>query len=89
MISEEKMTHIVHLMLDGIWKQDLVDYSNEEEALREAKKVCLGYIQQINALSENVRKKIASLKSAPREGTPQWDNLYQKYLEEEVQKKGG
>ncbi|NDD04547.1 MAG: DUF507 domain-containing protein, partial [Proteobacteria bacterium] len=34
MISEEKMIHIVHLMLDGIWKQDLVDYPNEEEALR-------------------------------------------------------
>jgi len=61
MLSEEKMTHIVHLMLDGIWKQDLVDYPNEEEALREAKKVCLGYIQQINALGDNVRKKIASL----------------------------
>ena len=89
MISEEKMTHIVHLMLDGIWKQDLVDYPNDEEALREAKKVFLGYVQQINALGDVVRKKIASLQSPPREGTPQWDTLYQKYLEEEVQKKGG
>jgi hypothetical protein len=49
----------------------------------------LGYIQQINAASETVRKKILSQKNPPREGTPQWDNLYQKYLEEEVQKKGG
>lgn len=89
MISEEKMTHIVHLILDGIWKQDLVDYPNEEEALREAKKICFGYIQQINALGDVVTKKILSQKNPPREGTPQWDTLYQKYLEEEVHKKGG
>jgi len=89
MISEEKMTHIVHLMLDGIWKLDMVDYPNEEETLREAKKVCFSYIQQVNAVSEIARAKILSLKSPPREGTPQWDTLYQKYLEEEIQKKGG
>ncbi|NBX93288.1 MAG: DUF507 family protein [Proteobacteria bacterium] len=89
MISEEKMIHIVHLMLDGIWKQDLVDYPNEEEALREAKKLSLGYINQINAVGEIVQKKILSQKNPPREGTPQWDTLYQKYLLEEVQKKGG
>lgn len=89
MISEEKMIHIVHLILDGIWKQDMVDYTDEEEALREAKKICLGYIQQVNAVSDEARKKILSMKNPPREGTPQWDNLYQKYLEEAVQKKGG
>lgn len=89
MISEEKMIHIVHLMLDGVWKQDMVEYPNEEEALREAKKICLGYIQQVNAVSEDARKKILAMKNPPREGTPQWDVLYQKYLEEEIHKKGG
>jgi len=89
MISEEKMTHIVHLILDGIWKADLVDYPNEQEALQEAKKVCFGYIRQINAAGEAVRNKILSQKNPPIEGTPQWENLYQKYLEEEVHKKGG
>jgi len=88
-ISEEKMTHIVHLILDGLHTQGLVDFSPKEEALREAKRVCLGYIQQVNAASDIVRQKISSLKNPPREGTPQWDTLYQKYLEEEIQKKGG
>jgi hypothetical protein len=67
----------------------MVDYADEEEALREAKKICLGYIQQVNAVGEDARKKILSMKNPPREGTPQWDTLYQKYLEEEIHKKGG
>ena len=89
MISEEKMIHIVHLMLDGIWKADMVDYPDEDMAMREGKKICNQYISQINAVGDAVRKKILSQKTPPREGTPQWDTLYHKYFEEELSKKGG
>lgn len=89
MISEEKMIHIVHLMIDGIWKEDFVDYPDEDEALREAKKVCVKYIEHMNSASEVARKKILSQKSPPQENSRQWDVLYQKYLEEELKKLGG
>ncbi len=89
MISEEKMIHIVHLMLDGIYHADMVDYSNDDEAMREAKKVCVQYINDMNSVSDAARKRILSQKKPPMENSPQWEVLYQKYYEEEVRKKGG
>jgi len=89
MISEEKMGHILHLMLDGIWKADMIDYPQEEEAFREAKKVCLAYINQLNSVTDAARKRILSQKNPPMENTPQWEVLYQKYFEEESNKRGG
>ena len=83
------MVHVVHLIIDGIWKADMVDYTDEDEALKEAKKVCLQYMTQVNSVSDAARQKILSQKSPPREGTPQWDVLYNKYLEEELAKKRG
>lgn len=88
MISEEKMVHIVHLMIDGIYHDDLVDYSNEDEALKEAKKVCLQWLSAMNSVTEIARKRISTQKAAPMEGTPQWDILFNKYTEEEMKKKG-
>ena len=88
MISEEKMTHIVHLIIDGIWKLDMVDYPDEDAAMREAKRVSLEFIRQLNTVGERVAKRIRGLKNPPFENSPQWDILYQKYLEEELNKQG-
>ncbi len=88
MISEEKMIHIVHLMIDGIYHDDLVDYSNEDEALKEAKKVCVQWVAGITAVTDIVKKRISSQKNAPMESSPQWDILFNKYTEEEMKKKG-
>lgn len=89
MISEEKMIHIIHLMLDGVKKAGLVEFPRQEEAVREGKKACLLYIKHVNDAGDVARARILSQKNPPMEGSPQWENLYQKYLEEEVQKRGG
>jgi len=89
MISEEKMVHIVHLLIDGLYKADFVDYSDDDAALREAKRVCLQYMNQVNKVTELARKRILSQKNPPLENSRQWDTLFQKYYEEEVQKIGG
>jgi len=89
MISEEKMVHIVHLMLDGIKKAGLVELPKEEEAIREARRTCLLFLNHLNSVADLARQRILSQKNPPQEHTSQWDNLYQKYLEEEWRKKGG
>jgi hypothetical protein len=66
-----------------------VDYPDEDAALREAKKVCLQYLNQLNQVTELARKRILSQKNPPLENSRQWDTLFQKYCEEEAQKKGG
>ena len=89
MISEEKMIHITHLMIDGIWKEDLVDYSDEDEALKEAKKICVQFVKKMQEVEEIARRRIETQKNAPPVMSPQWEILYKKYYEEEMQKRGG
>ena len=89
MISEEKMSHIIHLMLDGIEKAGMATFSNKDEAIRETRKVCNQYISGINSVGELARKRLLSLKNPPLEFSQQWDVLYHKYFEEEMRKRGG
>lgn len=89
MISEEKMVHIAHLIIDGLYKVDFVDYADDDEALKETKRICLGYIKHLSRASEVASARIKSQKNPPMEHSPQWDNLYNKYLEEELKKVGG
>jgi len=89
MISDDKMTHIVHLMLDGIQKAGMATYSDKEQAVRESRKICLSYLSQLNKVGDIVRERILSQKNAPIENSPQWDNLYEKYYDEEMRRRGG
>ncbi len=89
MISEEKMIHIVHLLLDGLEKDASVTYPDKVLAMREAKRVALSYQSAMESCGETARKRISSQKNPPPENSRQWDTLYAKYLEEELQKKGG
>ncbi len=89
MISEEKMRHVLHLMLDGIEKAGLVTYPNKDEAMRESRKMCFQYISQMNQVAEAALHRITSQKNPPPEYSPQFEVLYQKYYEEELKKRGG
>jgi hypothetical protein len=89
MISEEKMIHVVHLILDGLEKGGLVSYTNKDETVREAKKICLLHLKQMSNVADIARARILSQKNPPLEKTSQWENLYAKYYEEEMRKKGG
>lgn len=87
-ISEERQTHLAHLLTDGIWEDDLVDYSDDDQALRAAKRAILEFVKDEEELDKRAREKVASLKRGVMEGTPEWDILYKKYYEEERGKRG-
>lgn len=89
MISEEKMAHSLHLILDAIEKAGLVSYPDKGAALREAKRIGNGYLNQFKAAEEAARRRILSQKKPPPEFSSEFDVLYQKYLEEELRKLGG
>jgi hypothetical protein len=88
-ISDEKMSHVIHLMLDGLEKAGLARFPKKDEALREAKKVGNRYLVHLGEAEEAARKRISSMKNAPPEFSPQYQNLYQKFHEEELKKRGG
>jgi uncharacterized protein len=89
MISEEKMVHVLHLMLDGLEKAKFVSYPNKDLAVREAKKVCFKIVSQMASVGDIARKRISTQKNPPPENSAQWDVLYRKYYEEEARKIGG
>jgi hypothetical protein len=88
-ISEEKMSHVLHLMLDGIEKAGLASFTDKELAIRESRKACFQYISQFGQVAELARKKILSMKNPPPEFSNQWEALYKKFYEEEMNKLGG
>lgn len=85
-ISEDRQSHLAHIITDAIWNDDLVDYSDEDQALRIAKKAIAEFVKEDEAIDQAARVKVASLKRGVVEGSPEWDILYKKYYEEERQK---
>jgi len=89
LISDEKVAHVLNLMLNGIEKAGMVKFSDKQLAFNEARKAFFTYIAQVNSVEELARHRILSQKNPPPEHSPQWETLYRKYFEEELRKKGG
>ena len=89
MITEDRRTHLAHVVVDGIWKDDLVDYANEDEAIRIAKRAMQKFVDELDAVDQKARTMVSSLKRDVQEGTPEWDVLYAKYFEEELKRRSG
>lgn len=85
-LSENRISHLAHLIVDGLWKEDLADFPNEARALAETKGVLTEFFNLDDRLDEIVRQKIQSLSRAIPPGGREWDILYRKYLEEELKK---
>jgi hypothetical protein len=87
MLSEDRQTHIAHIIVDGIWKDDLVEYPHEDEVIREAKRVVVEYVKHETNVDEAVRSRILTQKKGILEGSREFDILYKKYYEEEQSKR--
>jgi hypothetical protein len=86
-LSEDRISHISHLLSDGIWKDDLVDFTNDELALKEIKRTIFEYLKLGDDADEAARAKIRSMSKVIPEGSFEWEVLYKKYLAEETAKK--
>ncbi|HPI39998.1 MAG TPA: DUF507 family protein [Pseudobdellovibrionaceae bacterium] len=87
-LSEERQTHFAHVITDGVWKDDIVDFTDEDLALKLAKTAIRDFVKEDSEVDVRVRAKVGSLKRGVIEGTPEWDILYQKYYQEEKNKRG-
>jgi len=85
-LSESRISHLAHLIVDGIRKGSLADFSDERRALTESKRVLHEFFQREDQLDERVREKIQSLSRHIPPGSREWDVLYRKYLEQELRK---
>ena len=87
-LSEDRQNHLAHVITDGIWKDDIVDFVDDDQALRVAKIAIRNYVKAAGDLDVKIKEKIASLKRNVIEGSPEWDVMYRKYMEEELKRRG-
>ncbi len=87
-LSEERQSHWAHILTDKIWNDDLVNYTDEDQALRLAKVAIKQFVDKDTDIDTRARAKVASLKRNVMEGSPEWDIMYKKYYEEELKKNG-
>ncbi len=87
-LSEDRISHLAHIVSDGVWKDDLVDFNDDELVLHEIKRAITDYLKVEDDADTAARDKIRSLSRDVPEGSREWDILYRKYFEEELSKKG-
>ncbi|HSF56763.1 MAG TPA: DUF507 family protein [Candidatus Binatia bacterium] len=85
-LSESRISHLAHLIVDGLGKGNLVGFTHEGRALAETKRVIHEFFQREDDIDELVRRKIMSLSRQIPAGSREWDVLYRKYFEEEKRK---
>ena len=85
---EEMPIHLAHLIIDAVWKDDLVDYTDDNRALKVAKQSVAKFLNEVEILNDQVRHKIQSIKRTILEGSDEWKALYDRFYKEELHRRG-
>jgi hypothetical protein len=86
-ISEDRISHLAHRILDKLWKDDLADFPDEARALSAIKDSLGSFLAIADEIDQAVRKKLASYSQAKVPGSREWEVLYQKFYGEEAAKR--
>lgn len=87
MISEDRISHIAHLVVEKLWRDDLADFPDERRTLQSVKDSIESFFSVTTEVDEAVRKKLASYSQAKIPGSRDWEILYQKFYQEEMAKR--
>lgn len=87
MISEDRISHLSHKIIDAIWRADIADFPDESRALARVKESIAAYFSVAEEIDAAVRKKLASYAQAKVPGSREYEVLYQKFLQEEAAKR--
>jgi hypothetical protein len=85
-LSESRISHLAHLVVNGLKHDDMAEFPNEGLVLSETKRVLHEFFEPEDQFEELVRQKIRSLSRHIPPGSREWDVLYRKYLEEEMRR---
>ncbi|MBI5177744.1 MAG: DUF507 family protein [Nitrospinae bacterium] len=89
-LSREKINHLSQVILKAILADDRVEYFLDDNKLRlEVVKVLTDEIKMEDDIDTAVRKTISSYGRDLREGSSEWDIMYQRHYQEETKKRRG
>jgi hypothetical protein len=84
-LSEQRISHLAHLIVDGLWRDDLLDYRDEVEALRTAKESLTRLLSVDDEVDTRVREQLRRQQKVV--GSREWQILYDKYFRLEMDKR--
>ncbi len=88
-LSDDKINHLSHLLIKRIMKDDNFEIFAEENDVRlEIVKTIKEELEIDDQIDQRVRKKLESYSRPIIEGSNEWDILYRKMYEEELNKLG-
>ena len=88
MLTEDKISHLSHVILTTIKKTNGVQMKrDDEQVLKEIKRVLAAELAQEQDIDRKVRAKLASYSRGIVEGSAEWEVLYRKTFEEETRKR--
>jgi hypothetical protein len=89
MLTEDKISHLSHVLLKGLLEKDLIEAIEDEGKIRaEIKRTIISELKIGEEIDSAVRKKLLSFSKKIAEGSPEWDVLHKKYFREEEVKRG-
>ncbi len=89
MLSDEKVTHLSHVLLKGLLEKKLVKLKGDEASARKIiKRVVGAELKTGGQIDASVKKKLESYSRKIVEGSPEWEILYRKFYQEEENKRG-
>lgn len=87
MLSEDKTSHLSHVILNAVKRHAAVKLAGDEgKALRAIKQVLAAELAQEVEIDRKVKAKLASYSRGIIEGSAEWEVLYRKTFEEESRK---
>ncbi|MGE5893036.1 MAG: DUF507 family protein [bacterium] len=88
-LSEDKISHISHVLLKELVDRDIIKAKEEEGKIRrEIKRVIAAELKIGEEVDLVVRRKLQSYSKKIVEGSPEWEVLYKKFYREEEVKRG-
>lgn len=89
MLSDDKIVHLSHVLLNGLMEKKLIDLIEEESKVRaEIKRTIISELKIGEEIDSVVRRKLQSFSRKIVEGSPEWEILYKKFFKEEEVKRG-
>jgi hypothetical protein len=87
-LSEDRIYHLSHLIQDMLIRNRNIEIlETEERVLRETKRTIADELKFEDEADEAARRTIQSLSRKVPEGSREWDVLYRKYVEEEMNRR--
>ncbi len=88
-LSDDKTTHLTHVLLKGLLDKNIISPLAEEGEIRhEIRRIITKELNIAGEIDSSIRNKLQSYSRNIPEGSPEWEVLYQKFFQEETAKKG-